>query len=402
MKYVPVPIAMLEVGKPLPVDVWTPDGRLLLRKGLPIESEQHRERLYAHNASTTVSEAQAWQRAYERMVHAMLRDGEDLQKIGRMSMPSEISERDFSAGEPIKGNWLDLQEVLRGILYQGGLAINPLPRLEGIEKKIRNLLQEDTDDSLFRLFQALGDNSLGYSATHALLCAVVCELVAQMLGMPELQRKSLMHAALTMNISMAREQDSLSVQKGAPSDAQKELIREHPQKSMEMLKGLGVDDPDHLNIVRWHHEGEAVEGMSRIALSRQILSTADVFVAKMAGRETRAAQAPLKAAKSIVLETEGQSAAVGAAMAKAVGCYPPGSYARLVTGETVLVVQRGARANAPWVIGVVDKDGMPNVKYTCKNTADPALAIAEPAMFKKGRMVVDVERVRRAREKIPR
>jgi hypothetical protein len=402
MKYVPVPIAMLEVGKPLPVDVWTPDGRLLLRKGLPIESEQHRERLYAHNASTTVSEAQAWQRAYERMVHAMLRDGEDLQKIGRMSMPSEISERDFSAGEPIKGNWLDLQEVLRGILYQGGLAINPLPRLEGIEKKIRNLLQEDTDDSLFRLFQALGDNSLGYSATHALLCAVVCELVAQMLGMPELQRKSLMHAALTMNISMAREQDSLSVQKGAPSDAQKELIREHPQKSMEMLKGLGVDDPDHLNIVRWHHEGEAVEGMSRIALSRQILSTADVFVAKMAGRETRAAQAPLKAAKSIVLETEGQSAAVGAAMAKAVGFYPPGSYARLVTGETVLVVQRGARANAPWVIGVVDKDGMPNVKYTCKNTADPALAIAEPAMFKKGRMVVDVERVRRAREKIPR
>jgi hypothetical protein len=393
---------MLEVGKPLPVDVCTPDGRLLLRKGLPIESEQHRERLYAHNASTTASEAQAWQRAYERMVHAMLRDGENVERIGRMPMPSEISERDFSAGEPIKGSWLDLQEVLRGILYQGGLAINPLPRLDGIEKKILHLLLEDTDDSLFRLFQALGDNSLGYSATHALLCAVICELVAQMLGMPALQRKSLMHAALTMNISMAREQDSLSVQKLAPSDAQKELIREHPQKSMEMLKGLGVDDADHLNLVRWHHEGEAVEGMSRIELSRQILSTADVFVAKMAGRETRAAQAPLKAAKSIVLQTEGQAAAVGAAMAKAVGFYPPGSYVRLVNGETALVVQRGARANAPWIIGLVDKDGMPNIKYTCKNTADPALAIAEPAMFKKGRMAVDIERVRRAREKIPR
>ena len=89
-------------------------------------------------------------------------------------------------------------------------------------------------------------------------------------------------------------------------------------------------------------------------------------------------------------------------MAKAVGFYPPGSYVRLVTGETALVVQRGARANAPWVISVVDKDGMPNVKYTCKNTAEPALAIAEPATLKKGRMAVDIDRMRRAREKIPR
>ena len=402
MRYVPIPIAMLEVGKLLPVDVWTPDGRLLLRKGQPVESEQHRERLYAHNASTTVSEAQAWQRSYERMVHAMLRDGENVQKIARMTMPSQISERDFSAGEPIKGGWLDLQEVMRGILYQGGLAINPLARLDDIEKKILGLLKEDTDDSLFCLFQALGDNSLGYSATHALLCAVVCELVAQMLGMPVVQRKSLMSAALTMNISMAREQDSLSMQKLAPSEAQKELIREHPQKSVEILKGLGADDPDHLNLVRWHHEGDAVEGMSRIQLSRQILGMADVFVAKMAGRESRAAQAPLKAAKSIVLQSEGQVGSVSSAMAKAVGFYPPGSYVRLVTGETALVVQRGARANAPWVISVVDKDGMPNVKYTCKNTAEPALAIAEPATLKKGRMAVDIDRMRRAREKIPR
>jgi HD-GYP domain-containing protein (c-di-GMP phosphodiesterase class II) len=402
MKYVPIPIAMLEVGKPLPVNVCTPDGRLLLRKGLPIESEQHRERLYAHNASTTASEAQAWQRSYERMVHAMLRNGESVEKIANMLMPSEISERDFSIGEPIKGGWLDLQGVLRGILYQGSLAINLPARLEDIEKKILGQMLEDTDDSLFCLFQALRDNSLGYSATHALLCSVVCEMVAQMLGMPAPQRKSLMGAALTMNISMAREQDSLSIQTIAPSEEQKMLIREHPQKSVEILKGLGIDDPDHLNLVRWHHEGDAVEGMSRIELSRQILSTADVFVAKMAGRETRAAQAPLKAAKSIVLEAEGQSAAVGSAMAKAVGFYPPGSYARLVNGEMVLVVQRGARANAPWVISVTDQDGIPNIRYVCKNTAEPALAIAEPAMFKKGRMVVDVERMRRAREKIPR
>ena len=45
MKYFPIPVAMLEIGKPLPVDVWSASGNLLLRKGQPVLSEQHREKL---------------------------------------------------------------------------------------------------------------------------------------------------------------------------------------------------------------------------------------------------------------------------------------------------------------------------------------------------------------------
>ena len=45
MKYVPIPVAMLAVGKPLPVDVWSAAGQLLLRKGQPVISEEHREKL---------------------------------------------------------------------------------------------------------------------------------------------------------------------------------------------------------------------------------------------------------------------------------------------------------------------------------------------------------------------
>lgn len=120
MKYVPIPIAMLPVGKPLPVNVWNPDGLLLLRKGQPIVSEQHRDKLYAHNASTTEAEAQAWQRSYERMVHTMLMEGVEVEQIARLPMPSAIRERDYMVGEQLNGGWMDLQEVLRGILYQGG------------------------------------------------------------------------------------------------------------------------------------------------------------------------------------------------------------------------------------------------------------------------------------------
>ena len=93
---------------------------------------------------------------------------------------------------------------------------------------------------------------------------------------------------------------------------------------------------------------------------------------------------------------------MGAALTAAVGFYPPGTYVRLVGGETAVAVQRGARANTPWVIVIVDKNGMPTFNYHCLDSADPANAIASPMLFRSGKVVINGERVRRAREKIRR
>jgi HD-GYP domain-containing protein (c-di-GMP phosphodiesterase class II) len=402
MKYVPIPIAMLEVGKPLPVNVWSPGGQLLLRRGQPIVSEQHREKLHAFDASSTDVDAMAWQRAYERMVHMMLRDGVSLHLIATMPMPSEILQRDYVAGEQLSGGWLDLQEVLRGILYQGGLAINPLLRLTSIEMKARELLRADPDDSLFCLFQAISDNALGYCATHALLCAVVCELTAHKLGLEEFQRKPLFSAALTMNIGMARDQDSMSRQSDAPNTAQRMLIRNHPQKSADILQGFDIEDPDQLDIVLWHHTPEAGEGLARNLACRRLLHLADTFVARTAGRKTRASQSAVKAVKSMVLGAQGDGIGVSSAMAQAVGFYPPGSYVQLTNGETAVAVRRGERANTPWVISILDKDAMPITRYAAKNTAEPAHAIEAPVNFEKVRVTVNLEKVRRVTERLPK
>jgi HD-GYP domain-containing protein (c-di-GMP phosphodiesterase class II) len=403
MKYVPIPIAMLPVGQPLPVNVWNPDGLLLLRKGQPIVSEQHREKLYAHNASTTEAEAQAWQRSYERMVHTMLQDGVDVAEIARMPMPGAIRERDYHTGDQLNGGWLDLQEVLRGILYQGGLALNPIHRLTAIENKARSLLKDDPDDSLFSLFQALADSTLGYCATHALLCATVCELAAQKLGWDLHQRQALMSAALTMNIGMAREQDVLARQNSAPSEPQRQLIQAHPQISEQILRSYGLEGADELDLVRWHHQPDSPEGLARTLPSRQLLHMTDVFVAMMAARRTREALSPLESAKSIYLQTEKEvTASVGAALTAAVGFYPPGTYVRLQGGETAVAVQRGQRANTPWVIVIVDRNGMPTFNYNCLDTSDPANAIAAPIAFSSRKVVINAERVRRARDRIRR
>jgi HD-GYP domain-containing protein (c-di-GMP phosphodiesterase class II) len=402
LKYVPIPIAMLEVGKPLPVDILSASGQLLLRKGQPIVSEQHRDKLHAFDASATPADAMAWQRAYERTVHTLIRDGVDVQEIARIRMPSEIRESDFVVGQQLNGGWLDLQEVLRGILYQGGLAINPLQRLLGIEKKALSLLQADADDSLFCLLQALADDSLGYCATHALLCAVICYLTAEKLKLDTLQKHALFSAALTMNIGMAREQDSMSRQSGALTDWQRKLVAEHPQKSVEILQSFGVDDADHLDIVRWHHDALSAQGLTRNVPSRRLLCLADGFVARMAARKTRSALSAVKAVRSMVLGAEGETIGVGSAVAQAVGFYPPGSYVLLPNGETAVVIKRGVRANTPWVVSILDKDAMPINRYVCRDTSQPDLSIAEAVNSEKVRVAVSTDKARSAREKIPR
>ncbi len=397
MKYVPIPVALLEIGKPLPVDIWSASGQLLLRKGQPITSEDHREKLHAHNASSVPADAYAWQRSYERMVHAMLQAGADVQAISRASMPSEIRASDYVVGEQLNGGWLDLQEVLRGILYQGGLAINPLERLVGLEKKAMALLNADTDDSLFCLFQALADATQGYSATHALLCAVVCHLTAHKLAVDQPQQGALFTAALLMNIGMARDQDSLARQNTAPTAWQRTLIQEHPEKSVAILQGFGIEDPEVLDIVRWHHAPDAPQGLPSTLMARRVLAMADSFIAKMAGRKTRASLSPLKAVKSMVMGAEGVTQGIASAMAQAAGFYPPGTYVKLANGETALSVQRGERANTPWVIPILDKDGVAIAKHLCKQTTTPATTIAAAVSAESMRVTLSLDKVRKAR-----
>ena len=402
MKYVPIPIAMLAVGKPLPVDVWSDSGKLLLKKGQPVVSEQHKVKLHSFNAGTTPGDGLAWQRAYERMVHAMLREGVDLIEIANATMPSEIREGDYVVGHEAKGGWLDLQAVLRGILYQGGLAINPAGRLEGIKIRALALLKESPDDSLFCLYQALGDDALGYCATHALLCFVICELTGQKLGWSLADREPLHAATLTMNIAMAREQDSMARQSSPLSEWQRALIKEHAQKSAAVLAGFGWDEADLVDIVRWHHGPEEPETMPRNLGRRRLLSLADSFVAQTAARKTRSSQSAVKAVKSMVMGAQGDALGVSSAMAQAVGFYPPGSYVLLANGETAVSVQRGVRANTPWVISIVGKDGMPTNTYICRDTATPQYAIQAPVTFENIRVTVQAEKIRRARERIPR
>ncbi len=396
LTYLPVPLTRVQLGRVLPVDIWTPDGRLLLRRGQALQSEAHREMLAAHQACMTETDAQAWKKSLERDMRVMRQAGVAMAVIAQAPMPAEILDTDYLEGRDVDGGWLDLQDILRSLLYQGAQAATPLPRLEGIEQKVLTLLRHDPDESLFVLFQALPDLNLGYCATHALLSGAVCVLTADKLTQTDADQALLLRSALVMNIGMARPQDSLSRQHKPPDPAQRQIIAAHPPTSSDILRGFGVHDDELLGIVQWHHAPDAaslhVEHLTRLRL----LSLSDGLIAKMAPRISRAAMTPLGAAKSLVLESTPGTAALRPAMAAVLGFYPPGTYVQLANGETAVVIKRGARATTPHVASIMNAAGMPLSKYVYHDSSAGTNAIVKP-LAGSVNIRVSLEKVRRLR-----
>ncbi|TXT38728.1 MAG: HD-GYP domain protein [Comamonadaceae bacterium] len=398
LTYVPVPLSRVQLGRALPVDIRNPDGRLLLRRGQVLQSEAHRDMLSSHQACMTETDAQAWQRALDRQMRNMRLKGMDMNVIAQLPMPEEILDTDYLEGSAVEGSWLDLQEILRGLLYQGAQASTPLPRLQGLEQKALKLLSADTEECLFVLFQALPDLELGYCATHALLSGVVSALTAAKLALPMSSRMLLLRSALVMNIGMARPQDYLARQLKAPSPAQRELISAHPPNSVDILRGFGVQDDEWLNAVHWHHApNEAKDHTGQIEVV-QLLHLADTLVAKMAPRLSRPAMSAFGAAKSLVLEANAQTQQQRVAMASVLGFYPPGTYAQLVNGEVAVVVARGEKATTPHVASLINAKGMPMSAYVYRDTRHADHGVRMPLAASQVNVRVNLERIRRLRQ----
>ena len=72
----------------------------------------------------------------------------------------------------------------------------------------------------------------------------------------------------------------------------------------------------------------------------------------------------------------------------------------LVNGELAVSVQRGERANTPWVISIVDAKAMPIARYVCKSTAKPEHTIRAAIGSEQVKVHVDLQKVSSARARI--
>lgn len=293
--------------------------------------------------------------------------------------------------------WPALHRRLSYLLRNNVPAAEFHTKLAWVESGLQHTLRQSPDDSLFVLVQMLSHSQHGYSASHALLCAVVCQIIAPLAGIEEADMHSLTRAALTMNISISKLQDTLADQIQSVTPSQRDDIQRHPNTSVDHLRTNGVDDPLWLGLVQDHHESPDGKGYpngkTELTPLQQLLRMADLFVARISPRRSRRGLAPNLAVGNIYIEAQETSSQLGAIFVKQLGMYPPGTYVKLKSEETALVVRRGQRVNTPLAVAIADEQGMPLSVPSKRDTQLPIYSVQSPVAPEEVKIRVDTSRL---------
>ena len=83
--------------------------------------------------------------------------------------------------EDLTGLWADLESGL-GMILNNPEHARIAKRVVQYDRWMQSLVQRDPDVGLYLLFQLACNSPEGYSASHALVCAVLCHLMAQEMG----------------------------------------------------------------------------------------------------------------------------------------------------------------------------------------------------------------------------
>jgi hypothetical protein len=273
-------------------------------------------------------------------------------------MPKAVDDDSY---EDLLSLWSDLESGM-GILLAHPASVQDFPRkIAQYDRWMQALLQQDTDASLYLLFQLATTSTVGYSTSHALMCAALCHITAAAMALPDGQRTSLVRAAMTMNIAMTGLQDTLALQKERPTPAQQAAIGSHAAQGRALLLQHGIDDPLWLDIVASHHQEPATGGTATDAARlAATLRTVDRYAAMISPRQSRAGGSAADSARAITaVRSDARRDDVSHALVKVVGLHPPGTFVRLDTGQVAVVLRRSGTEDQPLVASVLDAQGQP-------------------------------------------
>jgi len=331
----------VRVAHPLPFNIRDADGTLLLARGQVIDSAAQlaalRERgVWLDASSNGATQAQVWQASREQLpaLWAQCMDG-----VART-----------------------LRESARP-QFKAALDDAAVPVLA--------LIERDPDLAIFQVVRQQSSPLAEYGAKHSVHAAITSRLVAQRLGWDEPRLGCVFKAALTMNISMLELQGWLATQVTPLTALQREAIRSHPTRSVQILETAGVVDREWLDAVARHHEKPDGTGyparMREVGELPSLLRRADIYTAKLSARSTRRAMAANRAGREIFMQDPADP--MNHAIVKEFGIYPPGCFVRLVCGETGVVIKRGPTANSPIVASLADRLGQPFAEPVRRDTA---------------------------------
>jgi HD-GYP domain-containing protein (c-di-GMP phosphodiesterase class II) len=284
--------------------------------------------------------------------------------------------------EDLLGLWSDLESGL-GIVLASPQSIQEFEqRVWQYDRWLKNLLERDADVGLYLLFQLATNSSVGYSASHSLICGVLCHLIANELKLGINERSSLVHAALTMNIAMTAMQDQLALQTDKLTALQLDAIRTHAAKGGLLLTSLEVSDALWVEIVSSHHDenSDKIELRSLPPRKRlvRILRVVDRYAAMISPRKSREGRSATESVRSIMTGNLSYNDEVGHALVRAVGLCPPGTYVRMEDSTLAVVMRRSDKPNLPHVAIVTSANGevLPQPRLHRTATGRPAIQAA--------------------------
>jgi HD-GYP domain-containing protein (c-di-GMP phosphodiesterase class II) len=145
-----------------------------------------------------------------------------------------------------------------------------------------------------------------YTHGHSERVYYYCSLIAEILELPESSRNDLRFASVLHDIGKIGIPDSILLKKGRLTDAEREIIAEHPILSESIISPLPFLDKVR-RIVRQHHERydgtgypDGLKG-NDIAIEARILSIADAYDAMRSDRPYRKALPAEEARKRLEL-----------------------------------------------------------------------------------------------------
>ena len=369
MKLVQIQPETIVLGKPLPYHLRTEDGSLLANKGFVIRSRPELDMLQEKRA-IFIEKAAVANRATNVRLNAMLNQDTTLGEIAESTLLDLPRLHQNSQIRESRIDWNALQLRANRVLRDVN-SPDVMTRLQQLHHDLSSQVLLHPDASLLALIHLSATDTGLYSATHALLVSTMCMIAARdVLGWDEENQQILGKAALTMNFAMTEMQDHLARQTQAPSYQQKTVIIQHPEVSVQLLQQLGVTDNRWLEAVFHHHSvqpGPLKTRNMEMQMAR-LIQRADVFAARLAPRAARAGMTTPSALQAAYFDEKRQVDEAGAALVKAVGIYPPGSFVKLTNNEMAVVIKRGANTTTPKVAVLLNKSGDPTgepiVRYT--------------------------------------
>jgi len=356
----------VEAGRPLPFNVYRPDATLLLARGQVVQTPQQLEALFERGSLV------------------------DLDEVGRLAPP-----------DPRQLPRAALAALWRETLARIGQVLRaPQPgsfraALDVASEPLQALVARDPDLAIFQVLRQEGNAYRDYGVAHSMHAAIVAQLVAQRLGWSDDERERACKAALTMNVSMLELQGRLAEQAEPPTAEQRREIHAHPLRSRALLEQAGVADADWLRAVEEHHEerdGSGYpKGLRELGELATLLRRSDEYTSKLSPRAHRDATAADRVGREIFMRDPGHP--VCAALVKEFGVYPPGCFVTLASGETGVVVKRGATVMTPVVAALTNGYGAPLPEPVRRDTMLPLHAIVGVVPLREMRVPVRPEQV---------